>query len=151
MLAPRLAIIGAGLSGLAAAWKLRDSSVACSCFEKSRGVSGRATSRTRHDVRLDPGANYIKAEPEEIEHLLVEELPTEDLIRIPGDVWTFDESGSLSPGDPGLNATPKWNYRNGISTLGKLLAAGFRVTDFHVASTDLEDAFMHLTTGRVVQ
>ena len=54
----RLAIIGAGPAGLAAAWKLRDAGdIEITMFEKSQGVFGRAATRSRHGVRLDPGAN----------------------------------------------------------------------------------------------
>ncbi|MEM9481717.1 MAG: FAD-dependent oxidoreductase [Verrucomicrobiota bacterium] len=121
---PSVAIIGAGVAGLGAARVLSKSNVEFRVFEKSRGVSGRAASRTVEGVRFDHGANYFKLDAGEnaVRKLVLEELPTDDLIEIPGSVWTFDGSGSLSPGDPALNAEPKYNYRGGISTLGKLLA-----------------------------
>jgi len=119
----QIAIIGAGVSGLAAAWKLRGAGVGMTAFEKSRGVSGRAASRTRHGVRFDHGANYFKLDSESVSQLVRTKLPTDDLVRIDGDVWTFDRHGQLTPGDPELNAEPKWTYSSGISTLGKLLTA----------------------------
>lgn len=118
----RLAIVGAGPAGLAAAWKLRDSDWSVMVFEKSHGLCGRAASRTRHGVRLDPGANYIKTGSAVIEDLLKNQLPTDELVEIPGDIWTFDKEGEIEPGDPDHNSEPKWTYRSGISTLGKLLA-----------------------------
>jgi predicted NAD/FAD-dependent oxidoreductase len=121
-----LAIIGAGPAGLAAAWKLKDSGLMTTVFEKSRGLCGRAASRTRHGVRLDPGANYIKTGSPEIEDLLLRELPSNDLARIERDVWTFDADSRIQEGDPKQNREPRWNYRSGISTLGKLLAAQCR-------------------------
>ncbi len=122
----RLAIIGAGPAGLAAAWKLRLSDWDVTVFEKSRGLSGRAASRTRHGVRLDPGANFIKMGSPEIEDLLKHQLPSDELVEIPGEIWTFDEKGRIQPGDPAQNREPKWTYRSGISTLGKLLAEAAR-------------------------
>ena len=119
---PRLAIVGAGPAGLAAAWKLRGSGIEVEVFEKSRGVFGRAASRTRHGVRMDPGANYLKAETPEIEDLILHQLPAAELARIEGDIWIFDRAGRFQAGDPEQNKTPKWTYRTGISTLGKLLA-----------------------------
>ena len=119
----RLAIIGAGPAGLAAAWKLRDSELEVTVFEKSRGLCGRAASRTRHGVRLDPGANYIKTGSPIIEDLLLRQLPAEELAKIDCDIWIFDSAGKIQPGDPLQNQETKWTYRSGISTLGKLLAA----------------------------
>lgn len=118
-----VAIVGAGISGLTAAWALRQSGIHSTIFEKSRGLSGRAASRTRHGVRFDHGANYFKTDSESVSNLVLESLPTDDLVRIEKDVWTFDQTGSISPGDAHINAKPKWTYRSGISTLGKLLKA----------------------------
>lgn len=119
----KLAIIGAGVSGLCAARALKDRGLDIAVYEKSRGVSGRAASRTRHGVRFDHGANYIKISSETFRRLLFEELPSGDLVEIEGDIWTFDGIGEISPGDPDLNSESKWTYRSGISTLGKNLAA----------------------------
>jgi len=121
----RIGIVGAGPAGLAAAWALRDAGLdlEVTVFEKSRGVCGRAASRTRHGLRLDPGANYLKAEPEAIRELVTRQLPNEELVSIEGDIWLFDREGRIEPGDPEQNREPKWTYRHGISTLGKLLAA----------------------------
>ena len=119
----RLAIVGAGMSGLAAAWTLRTADLDVVIFEKSRGYSGRAATRGKRGVRYDHGANYFKTDTERIRRLIHEELPTEALAQISGDVWTFAGDGTIQPGDPQANAAPKWTYRNGISTLGKLLAA----------------------------
>ena len=120
---PRVAIIGAGPSGLAAAWQLRDAPVAVTVFEKSRGVAGRAASRTRHEARFDYGANYIKLSSPELEELVRQQLPVDDLVQIPGNVSTFDKTGHIAPGDPAYNRQAKWTYASGISTLGKHLAA----------------------------
>lgn len=119
----KIAIVGAGISGLSAAWALGGKGHEVTVYEKSRGVSGRAASRTRHGVRFDHGANYIKISSETFRRLIFEELPSEDLIEIKGDIWTFDGKGTLSPGDPDLNSESRWTYQSGISTLGKNLAA----------------------------
>lgn len=120
----RLAIVGAGVSGLAAAWALRrEAAIDVAVFEKSRGVSGRAATRGRDGVRYDHGANYFKTnEHPRIDRLVRHELPAADLVDIGRDVWTFDGQGTISEGDAASNRPPKWTYRGGISTLGKLLA-----------------------------
>lgn len=128
-----LGIIGAGASGLSAAWALRNTSIDATLFEKSRGYSGRAATRRRQGTRYDHGANYIKPTSERVTRLLTEHLPTDTLEDIGRDIWTFDRRGVLSPGDEEANAEPKWTYREGISTIGKLLA-------------DEADAAIHLQT-----
>ena len=119
----RLAIIGAGVSGLATAWALRASSIDVTVFEKSRGYSGRAATRRRENLCYDHGANYFKTHSPEIEQLVHEQLPSGDLVAIDRDVWTFDADGTLHGGDASANADAKWTYRRGINTIGKLLAA----------------------------
>lgn len=117
-----LAIVGAGLSGLAAAYALRDTGTDITLFEKSRSVSGRAATRGRGGVRYDHGANHFKTKTERFDSLVHEELPTDDLLEIKGDVWTFKEDGELHEGAPEKNAEAKWTYRDGVSRLGKHLA-----------------------------
>jgi predicted NAD/FAD-dependent oxidoreductase len=125
----KIAIIGAGLSGLAAAHRLAGSGAAVQVFEKSKGLSGRAASRSKNGCRYDYGANYFKVSSNEVARLLFEILPTEGLCRIVGDVDTFDESGRVTAGDPKQNSGAKWSYRDGISTIGKRIveSAGLRV------------------------
>jgi len=125
----KIAIIGAGLSGLAAAYSLTASGADVQIFEKSKGLSGRAASRGKNGCRYDYGANYFKVSSNEVARLLFESLPTDGLCRIVGDVDTFDESGRVAAGDPKQNAGAKWSYRDGISTIGKRLveSAGLRV------------------------
>ena len=125
---PRLAVIGAGAAGLAAAWALRDAEIAISVFEKSRGVGGRAATRRHEEAgetwTYDHGAQYVKASPGHAAYrLLHEALPTDELVAIVNDVWTFDGRGSVQPGDPGHNTEGKWTYSTGISRLSKLLAS----------------------------
>ncbi|MEO0446660.1 MAG: FAD-dependent oxidoreductase, partial [Verrucomicrobiota bacterium] len=121
-----IAIIGAGPSGLAAAWALRNAPVSVTVFEKSRGFGGRAASRTRHGARIDPGANYFKLNDPEVEDLIQNHLPTDELTSFSGEIWTFDKQLRVSHGDPDQDQEPKWTYRTGISTLGKLLASRLR-------------------------
>lgn len=118
----RLAIVGAGVAGLAAAYALRSQQIEVTIFEKSRGVSGRATTRGKYGVRYDHGANYFSTADAEVRRIVHEELDTTDLVNIDRDVWSFDADGTITPGDIDAPEDPKWTYTNGISTLGKLLA-----------------------------
>ena len=118
-----IAVIGAGIAGLTAAYRLGDAVVV---FEKSRGFGGRAATRWYERpsgrIYVDHGAQYLKTENEALRRLMLEELSAADLSDIARPVWTFDADHVIREGDPEQNAAPKWSYRHGVSTLGKLLA-----------------------------
>jgi predicted NAD/FAD-dependent oxidoreductase len=137
----RIAIVGAGVAGLAAALRLTEAGEEVVVYEKSRGLSGRAATRTKEGCRYDFGANYFKVGCNEVAKLVFETLPTEGLTRIVGDILAFDRDGKISPADPERNAGARWNYRDGISTLGKRLAAkgGFTIVN-EVCVTGLKRA-----------
>ncbi|HYW51746.1 MAG TPA: NAD(P)-binding protein, partial [Gemmatimonadaceae bacterium] len=55
----RVAVIGAGLSGLTCARTLVDHDIQVTVFEKSRGLGGRAATRREGPWRFDHGAQYF--------------------------------------------------------------------------------------------
>lgn len=57
----QIAIIGAGIAGLAAAQRLKQSGISVTVFEKSRGVGGRMSTRRIDDLQFDHGAQYFTA------------------------------------------------------------------------------------------
>ncbi|WP_019626109.1 NAD(P)/FAD-dependent oxidoreductase [Thioalkalivibrio sp. ALJT] len=57
----RIAIIGAGIAGLAAARDLSTRGYTCTVFEKSRGLGGRMATRHAGPLRFDHGAQYFTA------------------------------------------------------------------------------------------
>ena len=57
----RCAIIGAGLAGLSCATTLQQAGMAVTVFEKSRGASGRMSTRRTDDWQCDQGAQYFTA------------------------------------------------------------------------------------------
>lgn len=117
-----VAVIGAGVAGLAAAYGLRGLSLDVTVFEKSRGFGGRATTRGRHGCRYDHGASYFTAPSDRVEDLVRAHLPTSGLVRIGRPIWHFDEQGQVMRPSSPYETNPKWTYRQGISRLGKLLA-----------------------------
>ena len=125
----KLAIIGAGLAGLAAAHKLHHSQAAIEIviFEKSRGLGGRAASRRLHGATFDHGAQYIKAPTPELEALLREGAARDTLRDIGLPVWTFDQHNQIAEGDPAQNSDPKWTYSDGITRIAKELAQGLDI------------------------
>ena len=128
-LAMKLAVIGAGVAGLAAAHRLRQMEPATEIvvFEKSRGVGGRAATRRVNGVLFDHGAQYIKGATPPIERLLRDELAHDTLVDIARPVWTFDAANQIAAGDPNQNAEPKWTYTEGLTRLAKELARGLDI------------------------
>jgi predicted NAD/FAD-dependent oxidoreductase len=65
---PRVAIVGAGISGLICARTLLDHGIHVTLFEKSRGVGGRmASRRTAEGPRFDHGAQYFTVRDQRFE------------------------------------------------------------------------------------
>jgi predicted NAD/FAD-dependent oxidoreductase len=64
-----IAIIGAGISGLVLATKLKQIANV-TLFEKSRGVSGRLSTRYSEDFEFDHGAQYFTARSDEFKNFL---------------------------------------------------------------------------------
>ncbi|TWU00849.1 FAD-dependent oxidoreductase [Stieleria varia] len=119
---PRVAIIGAGMAGLAAARTLRDHGINVTVFDKSRGVGGRiATRRVDQEdpgeaITLDHGAQYFTArDPRFCRHV---NSWIHDQIVAPwlGKIVQINSSGEIvsqprrTPryvGVPGMNAVAK--------------------------------------------
>ena len=56
---PRVAVVGAGVAGLACARTLRDHGIEVVVLDKGRGVGGRCATRRAGDLRFDHGAQYL--------------------------------------------------------------------------------------------
>lgn len=121
---PKLvAIVGAGVSGLGAAWKLiKNPLFKVTIFEKSQTLAGRVATRRRPGYFYDNGANYFSTDNPVLEDLIKNRLPHSDLITIKKPVWTFKEDGSIKEGT-GDHDKNKYSYKGGIKTLGKLIWA----------------------------
>ena len=130
-----LAVVGAGPAGLAAAHALRESGLAVTVFEKSRGVSGRAATRWRDAPgpepapaeaggepfrwRFDHGAQYLSPDPDSRVARLVRGLG--GVVEVEGAVWPFDDDGTLRPDRAKDDPGPHWTFRDGVADLGRRL------------------------------
>jgi renalase len=122
-----IAIIGAGISGLAAAHVLRDHNHQVTLFEKSLAAGGRAATKARAGFINDDGAQYIKGGSPLSSSWITQRFYVDDLIDIQKPVWVFDQHGIIQEGDPAQNADAKWTYRYGLVTFAKQMAAGLNV------------------------
>lgn len=119
-----IAIIGAGVAGLAAGRALVRSGHNVTIFEKSRGLGGRVATRRVAGFAIDHGAQVFKAPTPEFQ-ALVAEIDGARVIAPP--VWTFTGTGQISPGDPAQAAEANWTWPGGINTLARHLARGLAV------------------------
>ena len=114
-----VAIIGAGVAGLAAALALAERGIDCAVFNTSRGVSGRAATRRRDGFAYDHGANFFTLDDARTQ-ALADGLA--DLARIEGRVYVHDAAGTVTPGDR-THEHARWTCRAGVSGFAKHLAA----------------------------
>lgn len=101
-----VAVIGAGLAGLAAADHLRAAGIDCTLFDKSRSFGGRMSTRRVDEWQFDHGAQYFTARGEAFQ-AQVQRWVSEGVVA----PW-FDES---YVGTPGMTAP------------ARALAAGMKV------------------------
>lgn len=131
----RVAIVGAGVSGLAAAYRLRQLGREVVVFEKSGGLGGRVNSRKhRLGYTFDVGATSLTPRGKTIERVMLEALSAEELVKVEKPIWTH--SGlRTAPGSSSKNTTPRYTYQNGIQTFANLLGEG---TDVRLKTDILE-------------
>jgi predicted NAD/FAD-dependent oxidoreductase len=112
-----LIVVGAGLSGTAAASDLARAGLEVLVLEKSRGVGGRAATRRWAEARLDHGAPFFTARGERFSRL-VRDLEAAGAVR----AWTHGfhtwRAGTLEAPSEGY---PRYVATDGNSALAKLL------------------------------
>lgn len=118
----KIAIIGAGISGLAAGRELTAAGHEVVVFEKSRGFGGRLATRyagKELGVRLDHGISYIQAETPAFQKFLVE-LMDRDLIREwRGEFVDRDSDGKITSVD---KKEPYYIAPGGFNQIGKFMS-----------------------------
>jgi renalase len=119
-------VIGAGIAGLTAARALQGRGLSVRVLEKSRGLGGRAATRTRHGARVDHGAQHFTVRDPRFAHVVDAWVAQGQVVR-----WS-DGFPSWSPIDgwsePSADAHPRYACPDGMSALGKRLAEGVEVT-----------------------
>lgn len=110
----RFGVIGAGLSGLAAARTLHAAGHEVVVVEKSRGVGGRIASRRVDGTVVDHGTPTIVAPPGSALRRAIDALPTDDLVELGGDAVAYR---------PGLTRLAKLMAEDVTVTLGVRIAA----------------------------
>jgi len=112
---PRIAIIGAGLAGIAAARTLRSAGMDPVVFEKSRGLGGRCSTKRWDDCRIDHGAQYFTLRDPAFRSLVTESCAPQ-LHRLTSPITTPDGTPIL--GDA------RFYHAEGNSRLARDLSQG---------------------------
>lgn len=121
----RVAVIGAGIAGLAAARTLNQHGVAVVVYEKSRGVGGRVATRRSNGFVWDTGATSIAPRGRAIERVIRQELSTDGLVEIARPIYVH-EGLRVVPGDRSRLGT-RFTYTTGTRTLAQRLADGLEI------------------------
>ena len=118
----KVAVIGAGLAGAAAARTLHDAGVQVVVFEKSRGYGGRAAVKRIGGWIFDSGATSLTPRGLAIESALQDHLSNDEVIWIDKPIYTHS-SGRIKPGDPSRN-NKRCCFKSGMNALSKAMLQG---------------------------
>jgi predicted NAD/FAD-dependent oxidoreductase len=131
-----VAVVGAGVAGLAAARRLAGHGVPVTVFEKSRGLGGRcATRRVRsgaEDLQFDHGAQYFTVRDPDFAAVLAPRIATGDVARWEARFVLIAADGSHLPAGPVNPGGPagrgvRYVANPGMSALGRLFAEEIEV------------------------
>ena len=120
----RIAIVGAGVSGLRCGSELRARRHGVVVFEKSRGLGGRASTRRSEQGEFDHGAQYFTARNPQFAREVEDWIATGDAAEWMGRIVSL-QGGHLS--EFSTDTTRRFVAVPGMSALGKLLAADLGV------------------------
>ncbi|MFM2063575.1 MAG: hypothetical protein RLZZ507_3246 [Cyanobacteriota bacterium] len=119
-----IAVIGAGISGLVCAQRLRQAGYGVLVVEKSRGVGGRVATRRLQGTWADHGACYLQPKGKLLSKF-VDLLQNQQVIKVWTDiVYEFSTDGGIS--QP-ANRSPRYIAPEGMSAIAKFLTPGLDI------------------------
>lgn len=119
-------MVGAGVSGLAAARALKQAGLEPVVYEKDVRPGGRVATDSVGGYVFDSGATTISPRGKSIEPAMLEELGQAELVRVEKPIYTHS-SLRVSAGDSARNALPRYAYARGLSTFADLLSEGLDI------------------------
>ncbi|MEA5577611.1 NAD(P)/FAD-dependent oxidoreductase [Anabaena sp. UHCC 0451] len=119
-----IAVIGAGISGLVCAQRLRQAGYSVVVVEKSRGVGGRVATRRLQGTCADHGACYLQPKGE-LFSKFVDLWQNLQVIKVWTDiVYEFSASGGIA--EP-ANRSPRYIAPEGMSSIAKFFTPGLEI------------------------
>jgi renalase len=116
-------IIGAGVAGLTLARDLKKVGRDVLVLEKSRGLSGRSSTRTINGNRVDHGAQYFTSREARFQQQVDEWLQQGHLKIWSHGFHRLTDKGLESP----AKGNPRYVFPQGMNTIGKVLGEGVDV------------------------
>lgn len=121
-----VAIVGAGIAGLAAARTLKNHGHESVLFEKQGAPGGRVDTRSLDGYTFDTGATSFAPRGRSIEPVILQELDKTNLVKVEKPIYTHNML-RVSRGDAGKNAIGRYTYSIGNAELPRLLAETLNV------------------------
>lgn len=122
----KVAVIGAGISGLAAARTLADLGLKPAIFESDEEVGGRIRTVHLGGFLFDSGATTIAPRGRDLEEVMFRRISVDGLVKIAKPVFVHN-SLRVSAGDPAKNRIDRYCYVGGNQILCERLAANLDV------------------------
>lgn len=122
----KVAIVGAGIAGLAAARLLVRDGQEVQVFERNDQVGGRSATHVIGDYIFDHGATSVTPRGQAIEPVILDELPPDGLVEIKKPIYV-QSMGRISSSNSPSSRLKRYCYRTGMQHLGQLLAEGIKV------------------------
>jgi len=119
-----IAVVGAGLSGLACARLLSEAGTRVRVFDKARGPGGRMATRRRGDLRFDHGAQYFTVRDPNFRRAM-EQWQSDGLVARWLGTLAVVQNGEIALKD---DSTERWVGQPGMSAICGHLANGLDVT-----------------------
>lgn len=132
-----VAIVGAGLAGLAAAKTLKEEGHDSCIFEKSKAVGGRVNTWTSGEYVFDMGCSSFAPRGGSLENVMLKELNTTELVGVTKPIFVHNML-RVTSGDP-ARGTHRYTYKTGCQKLANLLAEGLNIR-LNCEVDELEDA-----------
>ena len=142
---PRIAVIGAGIAGIAAARELQSSGIEVQLFDKGRAAGGRVATRRRDGAQFDHGAQFFTVRDDGFAAAI------EPLLRDGAVAEWRGPFRTLRAGEFGPDPRPGVRYVGapGMSALPRALCGGLEaVTNARVVAMRRENNAWHLEVER---